>query len=343
MKDPTPFPSSLRRKGVDLPEPLQPGDLLRERYIVQSIIGRGGMGSIYLAEDNRLPGRRCALKEVQQDPSISEDLREQSRQQFYREASVLARLDHPNLPKVSDYFSADTRDYLVMDFVPGEDLKTLMNKARRRGEQLPISDVLEWARQLLSALAYLHRQEPPVIHRDLKPSNLKLTPDGLLKLVDFGLVKQMAPDEVTVTVIQGRGTALYTPLEQYGGDTGHTDARTDIYAFGATFYHLVTNQPPVEAKQRFLRPNALVPPSELNPSIPITLEEVILWSMALHPDDRPQDVEELREVLEAGDMRLTKPAVPPEGLDRWLPTTLDRGLAITAALLAVVALIASLI
>ncbi|MFP3853561.1 MAG: serine/threonine-protein kinase [Anaerolineales bacterium] len=326
-----------------MPEPLQPGDLLRERYIVQSIIGRGGMGSIYLAEDNRLPGRRCALKEVQQDPSISEDLREQSRQQFYREASVLARLDHPNLPKVSDYFSADTRDYLVMDFVPGEDLKTLMNKARRRGEQLPISDVLEWARQLLSALAYLHRQEPPVIHRDLKPSNLKLTPDGLLKLVDFGLVKQMAPDEVTVTVIQGRGTALYTPLEQYGGDTGHTDARTDIYAFGATFYHLVTNQPPVEAKQRFLRPNALVPPSELNPSIPITLEEVILWSMALHPDDRPQDVEELREVLEAGDMRLTKPAVPPEGLDRWLPTTLDRGLAITAALLAVVALIASLI
>ena len=343
MKDPTPFPSSLRRKGTKLPEPLQPGDLLRERYIVQSIIGRGGMGSIYLAEDNRLPGRKCALKEVQQDPSISEELREQSRQQFYREASVLARLDYPNLPKVSDYFSADTRDYLVMDYVPGEDLKTLMDQARRRGEQLPISDILEWARQLLSALAYLHRQDPPVIHRDIKPSNLKLTLDGLLKLVDFGLVKQMAPDEVTVTVIQGRGTALYTPLEQYGGDTGHTDPRTDIYAFGATFYHLVTNQPPIEAKQRFLRPNALVPPSELNPSIPITLEEVILWSMALHPDDRPQKVDEIREVLEAGDMRVSKPAVRPEGLDRWLPTSLDRGLAIAAALLTVVAFIASLI
>ena len=80
-----------------MPEPLQPGELIRERYIIKSIIGRGGMGSIYLAEDNRLPGRRCALKEVQQDPSISEVMREQSRQQFYREASVLARLDHPNL------------------------------------------------------------------------------------------------------------------------------------------------------------------------------------------------------------------------------------------------------
>ena len=189
----------------------------------------------------------------------------------------------------------ETRDYLVMDFVPGDDLKELMDQARRQGHFLPLADVIEWARQLLSALSYLHRQDPPVIHRDIKPSNLKLTPDGLLKLVDFGLVKQMVPDEVTVTVIQGRGTALYTPLEQYGGDTGHTDPRTDLYAFGATFYHLVTNQPPTEAKQRFLRPAALDPPSEINPSIPVGLEEIILWSMALHPDDRPQSVAELQQ------------------------------------------------
>lgn len=324
-------------------EPLETGLTLRERYLVKEIIGAGGMGSIYLAEDNRLPGRLCALKEVQQDPSIPEELRAQSREQFYREASVLARLDHPNLPKVSDYFSDEERDYLVMDFVPGQDLKRLMDQARREGRFLPLEDVLSWTAQLLDALSFLHRQDPPVIHRDIKPSNLKITPDGLLKLVDFGLVKQMVPDEVTVTVIQGRGTALYTPLEQYGGDTGHTDARTDIYAFGATIYHLLTNRPPTEAKQRFLRPTSLIPPSELNPAVPAAVEEAVLWAMALHPDDRPQNVEELQRVLEAERSYQVPPGRQPSGpLLRLLPTTLDRGLAVAAALLAVIAAIASL-
>lgn len=330
-----------------MPEPIEPGQPLRERYVVREIIGRGGMGSIYLAEDNRLPGRLCAVKEVMQDPNISDDLRSQSRNQFYREASVLARLDHPNLPKVSDYFSEENRDYLVMDFVPGDDLKQLMDDARRRGAFLSLSDVLSWASQLLDALAFLHRQEPPIIHRDIKPSNLKITPDGLLKLVDFGLVKQMLPDEVTVTVIQGRGTALYTPLEQYGGDTGHTDPRTDIYAFGATLYHLLTNQPPTEAKQRFLRPDSLTPPSEINPEVPPTVEEGVLWAMALHPDNRPQGISELREVLEAeGSLARRGSPEPPtwdEQLRFLLPTPEDRGLAAAAGLLLVIAVFASLL
>jgi serine/threonine-protein kinase len=223
---------------------IEPGFLLKERYIIRKVIGRGGMGSIFLSEDNRLPGRLCAIKEVEHGPDLSDSLRSQGRDQFYREASVLARLDHPNLPKVSDYFSEDEHDYLVMDFVPGNDLKTLMDESRRRNKLLDIQDVMQWATQLLDALEYLHCQEPPVIHRDIKPSNLKVTPSGLIKLVDFGLVKQMAPDEMTITVIQGRGTAHYTPLEQYGGDTGHTDPRSDIYSFGATLYHLLTNTPP---------------------------------------------------------------------------------------------------
>ena len=121
----------------------------------------------------------------------------------------------------------------------------------------------------------MHGQDPPVIHRDIQPSNLKLTPNGLIKLVDFGLVKQLIPDEITVTVIQGRGTATYTPLEQYGGDTGHTDARSDLYAFSATLYHLLTNQPPLEAKQRFLRPHGLKPPREINSNIGPALEEAV--------------------------------------------------------------------
>ncbi|HEX9680803.1 MAG TPA: protein kinase, partial [Anaerolineales bacterium] len=125
-----------------MPAPLPPGHLLHRRYRVREVIGRGGMGSIYLAEDVRLRGRQCALKEVVQEMDLPPEVRRQGRAQFYREASVLARLDHPNLPKVSDYFTADDRDFLVMDFVPGEDLKSLMDQARREGRLLPLGRVL---------------------------------------------------------------------------------------------------------------------------------------------------------------------------------------------------------
>jgi serine/threonine-protein kinase len=135
------------------------------------------------------------------------------------------------------------------------------------------------------------------VHRDIKPSNLKITPNGLLKLVDFGLVKVMAPEEVTITVIQGQGTALYTPLEQYGGDGTHTDVRTDIYAFGATLYHLLTNEPPADARRRFLDPESLTPPRRINPSVSTRTERSILWAMALHPDQRPDSIQALREFL----------------------------------------------
>jgi len=328
-----------------VPAPLQPGHILRERYVIRQTIGRGGMGSIYLAEDNRLRGRQCAIKEVHQDPDLPNDLVSQAREQFHREASVLARLDHPNLPKVSDYFAEGASDYLVMDFVPGDDLKTLMNRARRKGNFLPVQDVLAWARQLAAALEYLHEQDPPVIHRDIKPSNLKLTPQGLLKLVDFGLVKQSLPEEMTITVIQGRGTALYTPLEQYGGDDGHTDARSDIYAFGATLYHLLTNTPPIEAKQRFLQPGSLPPPRELNPRIPAVVEHAVLWAMSLHPDERPPSIKAFREALFAHPLTALASATPAM---RSMPTLdlshpLDRVLlGLTGALL-LMALIGSLI
>jgi serine/threonine-protein kinase len=328
-----------------MPIPLGAGTVLRDRYVIRQIIGRGGMGSIYLAEDNRLPGRMCAVKEVHPEPDVSESTLEQGREQFYREASVLARLDHPNLPKVSDYFSEDERDYLVMDYVPGDDLKSLMDRARREGRFLQQSAVLRWAAQLANALEYMHSQDPPVIHRDIKPSNLKVTPSGLLKLVDFGLVKQMAPGEMTVTVIQGRGTAQYTPLEQYGGDTGHTDPRSDIYAFGATLYHVLTNQPPPEAKIRFLNASSLRSPRDLNPDVGGHVEQAILWAMALHPDDRPASVAAFRSALQAGDFnaevaeRLASALAP----GRILPTQTDRILASVAAGLFVIALIATLL
>lgn len=280
-----------------MPQPLKNGEVLRDRYKIREQIGRGGTGSIYLADDTRLEGRLCAVKEVEHNEALPADIFKQAREQFFREASVLARLDHPNLPKVSDFFSDGPRDYLVMDYVPGKDLRERMLTARREKNFLPEKEVLRWAEQIADALNYLHNQEPTIIHRDIKPSNLKLTPGGLIKLVDFGLVKILAPNEVTITIIQGQGTALYTPLEQYGGDDTHTGARADIFSFAATLYHLLTNEPPAEARTRFLDDQSLVRPREINPDISSHVERAILWAMSLHPDERPKDVMEFRDAL----------------------------------------------
>ena len=298
-----------------MPIPLKSGEVLRGRYRVKRIIGQGGMGSIYLADDTRLEGRQCALKEVEHDRSMTSELAREARDQFLREATVLARLDHPNLPKVSDFFSVSNRDYLVMDFVPGKDLRALISEARQEERFLSESDVLNWAGQLSNALTYLHSQNPPILHRDIKPSNLKITPDGLIKLVDFGLVKLLAPGEITITVMQGQGTALYTPLEQYGGDSGHTDVRTDVYAFGATLYHLLTNEPPADARDRFLRPDHFIPPTQINSDISSRTERAIIWAMNLHPDERPETIEAFRQSLATD--RPTLPRLAPNSNSVW--------------------------
>jgi len=326
-----------------MPVPLKAGEVLRGRYKIRRIIGQGGMGSIYLADDLRLEGRLCALKEVEHDRSLPIDLLREAREQFLREATVLARLDHPNLPKVSDFFSIGARDYLVMDYVPGKDLRALMLEASHASSFLPEQDVLNWSSQLADALSFLHIQEPPILHRDIKPSNLKVTPTGLLKLVDFGLVKLLAPGEVTITVLQGQGTALYTPLEQYGGDSGHTDVRSDIYAFGATLYHLLTNQAPADARERFLEPEHLVAPRQLNPDISPRTEKAILWAMALHPDDRPQTVEMFRESLLGSYQPVSRPLSKPKtSITRYFNTDPERALIIISAGLFLVSLIATL-
>lgn len=260
------------------------------------LVGQGGMGAVYRAEDLRLEGRQCAVKEIQLEAEAG--FANQAREQFYREASVLARLDHPNLPKVSDYFSEGERDYLVMDFVAGRNLKEVIDEARRQGQFLEEKQVLTWADQLCDALEYLHGQDPPILHRDIKPANIRLTPTGTLKLVDFGLVKFLAPDDSrTITILQGRGTVQYTPLEQYGGDTGHTDIRSDIYSLGATLYHLLTNRPPTDAKQRFLEPDSLPPPRSLNPRISSRTERAILRALEMHPNDRQANIAEFRAEL----------------------------------------------
>jgi serine/threonine protein kinase len=198
---------------------------------------------------------------------------------------------------VSDFFSDDQSDYLVMDYIPGDDLRSLMLQTRQRDEFLPEEEVLTWAGQIADALAYLHGQEPPILHRDIKPSNLKLTPNGVVKLVDFGLVKILAAQEDTVTIVQGRGTALYTPLEQYGGDTGHTDVRSDVYALGATLYHLLTNTAPIEARERFLNPNVMPAMRSLNPELSPRTERAVTWALNLHPEERPQSIHAFQQGL----------------------------------------------
>lgn len=284
---------------------LEPGTLLRERYEILELVGQGGMGAVYKAGDLRLEGRVCAVKEILPtltQASVSPEELEQMSEQFRREASVLARLDHPNLPKVSDYFAETTvqgtREYLVMDFVEGRDLQEILQEAARRNEFLSETVVLGWAVQLLDALEYMHGQSPPVLHRDIKPSNIKLTPRGTIKLVDFGLVKVLQVDETrTVTVLQGRGTVAYTPLEQYGGDSGYTDCRSDLYSLAATLYHLLAGMPPVDAKERFLHPGALVSLRQLNPALTPRVERAIFQALSMHPNERPADAREMRAIL----------------------------------------------
>ena len=326
-----------------MPVPLKPGDVLRGRYKIRRVIGQGGMGCIYLADDLRLEGRQTALKEVENDRTLPPELIRESRDQFMREATVLARLDHPNLPKVSDFFSIGGRDYLVMDFVPGKDLRALMLEARQSNTFLLESDVLGWANQLADALEYLHSQEPPILHRDIKPSNLKLTPSGLLKLVDFGLVKLLAPGEVTITVMQGQGTAMYTPIEQYGGDSGHSTVQSDIFAFGATLYHLLTNTPPVNSRERFLKPDSLIPIRQVNPSVSLRTERAIEWAMSLHPDERPASVHAFREALIGDRVPPLRPVPHRPTISDYLQSYPERALLLVSAGLAVVSLIASLV
>jgi serine/threonine protein kinase len=283
--------------SLDLPV----GTLLRERYRVITLIGQGGMGAVYLTEDTRLPGRRCALKEIRLPSGMTAETEAQAREQFHREANTLARLDHPHLPKVSDFFAVGGCDYLVMDYVPGTDLLEVVREARRKGRFLPETQVLRWAEQLCAALSYLHRQDPPVLHRDIKPANIKLTPQGDVKLVDFGLVKPMDPDDVsTFTGLRGVGSIPYTPLEQYGEFSDHTDVRSDLYALGATLYHLLTGNEPPSAQEVFLNPDSLVPPRRVNPQLSASTEGAILAAMGPHPGNRPPTVEAWLHLLRGG-------------------------------------------
>ncbi len=318
---------------------LQPGDGLRDRYNIIGFLGAGGMGTVYLAEDNRLEGRQCAIKEIILQSSLSDEVEQNVRKQFHQEASTLARLDHPGLPKVSDYFSIDKRDYLVMDFVAGRNLLEITSEARREARFLEQMIVLGWMEQLCDTLTYLHTRKPPVLHRDIKPANIKLTPEGRLKLVDFGLVKPLDPEDPnTLTGLQGAGSLPYAPLAQYVDHLGHTDARSALYALGATMYHLLTGQTPASAQERFIVPESLPSPQEINPDISVGMAQVVLTAMAPHPKDRPASVTDWQQELHSFATTQPLSTTNPTGTD-WRSTAKENW---WLAGIAVVLLLASL-
>ena len=264
--------------------------VLRDRYRIEAAIGAGGMGSVYLAEDLRLSGRRCAVKEIILPNGLTEETRKGLLKAFHDEASLLARLDHPGLPGVSDHFEEDGSAFLVMDYVPGQDLKSLLDEAMARRRELDADHIARWAEKVGEVLQYLHSQEPAIVHRDIKPANIKLLPDGQLRLVDFGLARSI--DEAggaTMSVLSGAGSRAYQALEQYG-DNSHVDIRSDIYAFGATLYHLYTSRAPQPAQERFLNADAMPRVHELRKDLSEELGDTIAAAMALHPRERPSSI-----------------------------------------------------
>lgn len=274
------------------------GYILNSRYRIVKLLGQGGFGAVYKAWDLNL-SHSCAVKE-NLDTSLD------AQRQFTREATVLANLSHPNLPRVTDHFIIpDQGQYLVMDFVEGDDLQSILEK----DGAVPQDKVLTWMAQVIEALEYLHGRTPPVLHRDIKPANIKITPEGKAVLVDFGLVK-LFDSHVKTTVGARAITPGYSPPEQYG--QGNTDTRTDIYALGATMYALLTGIQPPESVQR-VASDTLRPAHVVNPRISARVGNAVTQAMALSPENRFRAIRQFRTALGASSTE-TAPAQPPSGI-----------------------------
>ena len=274
---------------------IEAGTFLQNRYRVKKQIGQGGMGAVYIATDERF-GSTVAIKET----LFSDD---NYRKAFEREARLLNSLRHPALPIVSDYFIEGNGQFIVMEYIAGEDLAEQLAKNEK---PFPLEDVLIWADQLLDALEFLHNQEIPVIHRDIKPQNLKLTKRNQIILLDFGLAKGNPTDlshHTTAKSIFGYSPG-YASLEQIQG-TG-TEPRSDLYSLAATLYHLLTGVPPTDALTRAMtvlneQDDPLRPATAVNPKIPFGVSEVLRKAMALNANHRPTSAAVMRQFLNKSD------------------------------------------
>jgi serine/threonine protein kinase len=275
----------------DVPNaPLAPETLLQNRYRIVRQLGRGGMGAVYEAFDQRLE-ITVALKET-----LSSE--ESMRKQFEREARMLAGMQHPALPRVSDHFVEGNRAFLVMQFIGGVDLAKII--AQQPGP-FPRDQVIAWADQLLDALIYLHSRDRQVIHRDIKPHNLKLTANGQIALLDFGLAKAQASDQsVTASQAFYGYTRHYAPLEQIQDQ--RTDPRSDIYALGATLYHLLTGIKPPDAMVRAAAvvnggADPLRPANQIHEAVGPQIAAILTKALAQKPEERYANANEFREAL----------------------------------------------
>jgi len=281
------------RCGAALRQPLRTGPLpantlLQKRYRIIKMIGQGGMATIYQAEDLRFPGKVWAVKEMREDFLPVTD-RLPAIQAFTREAELLARLQHPNLPRVIDHFSEGGRHYLVMEYLEGQTLQERIEKRRRR--PFREREVVEWALQICDALEYLHSQNPPVIYRDLKPGNIIVDKSGTVRLIDFGIARYFDPSKKTDTLKMG--TLGYAPPEQFQGG-GQCDARSDVYALGATMHYLLTGRDPQD-EPPFSFGQAR--PRRLNPRLSKGIEHVIMTALAYDPASRYQSAAQMRAAL----------------------------------------------
>jgi eukaryotic-like serine/threonine-protein kinase len=303
---------------------LQANSILQNRYRLISQVGKGGMGAVYVAKDENL-GITVAVKQnLFSEPRLIEA--------FKREARLLASLRHPALPQVKDHFiTDDLGQFLVMEFIAGDDLETILEKRRQKlapeGQEKPfeVEQVSHWAEQLLDALDYLHTLPEPVIHRDIKPQNLKLAGRNQIILLDFGLAKGQ-PAQMTRVASDGSlygYTPNYAPIEQIRG-VG-TDPRSDLYALGATLYHLLTGVLPVDAATRadiFLggEIDPLRPAHELNPQVPKGFSEVLMKAMEQHRNNRPASAAEMLKLLRAARQSMS---LAPQAPADQVPTVLD--------------------
>ena len=262
---------------------LERGALLHKRYRIVEILGQGGMGSVYRAVDENLGV----------DVAVKENLftTDEYARQFRLEAVILANLRHPNLPRVTDHFViGDQGQYLVMDYIEGEDLRQRMERIGNVTED----EAILIGAAICDALAYLHTRKPPILHRDLKPGNVKITPDGHIFLVDFGLAKVLHGSQATTTGARAM-TPGYSPPEQYG--TARTDPRTDIYSLGATLYAALSGIIPEDGLARAMDNTQLTPLRKRNSKVSRRLASAIEKAMGVDPGDRYQNAEDFKRAL----------------------------------------------
>src|SRR5579875_443352 len=261
--------------------PLPSGTVLQKRYLIQKLIGGGGMGVVYLAQDQRLANRPCAIKEMV-DHFIDPQQRRDANEYFAREADTLAQLRHPSIPAITDRFDQANRHYLVMEYVEGRNLEEEMAAL---GHPLDEGVVIDIARQLCEVLSYLHSFTPPIVYRDMKPSNVMLTPRGKVMLIDFGIARLFKVASKGTMI----GTLGFAPPEQY---QGQVDPRSDIYSLGATLHYVLTGRDP----EKF-PPFSFPPVQSLRPGISPNLAGAIDRALGYKVESRPQSVDEFRDMM----------------------------------------------